>query len=88
MIVTAEERVFDQVVDHMQRRPETLSRPVHVVGLEIRDNPQEAELAANDVLVLCRRLDQSDDLDEDIDEILEAIQTEIGRTLLHSVEFY
>lgn len=39
--------------DLQSRDPETF-KPLHVVNMTIKDSPEEAEAAANDVLFLCR----------------------------------
>lgn len=45
-------RIFTPV-DLQSRDPETF-KPLHVVNMTIKDSPEEAEAAANDVLYLCR----------------------------------
>lgn len=46
LIITAEERVYDQVVDFMESRDPVDNQPVHVVNMDIQDNHEEATLGA------------------------------------------
>lgn len=46
LIITAEERVYDQVVEFMESRDPVDNQPVHVVNMDIQDNHEEATLGA------------------------------------------
>lgn len=46
LIITAEERVYDQVVDYMESRESVHNQPVHVVNIDIQDNHEEATMGA------------------------------------------
>lgn len=46
IIVTAEERVYDQVIEFMESKPPVSNQPVHVINIDIQDNHEEATLGA------------------------------------------
>lgn len=46
IIVTVEERVYDQVLEHMESRDVTDNRPVHIFNVDIEDNHEEALMGA------------------------------------------
>lgn len=46
LIITAEERVYDQVIDYMESRDPVHNQPVHVVNIDIQDNHEEATMGA------------------------------------------
>lgn len=46
LIITAEERVYDQVVDYMESKDPVHNQPVHVVNIDIQDNHEEATMGA------------------------------------------
>lgn len=46
IIVTAEERVYDQVLEHMESRDVVDNRPVHIFNVDIEDNHEEALMGA------------------------------------------
>ncbi|XP_033110387.1 RNA polymerase II subunit A C-terminal domain phosphatase SSU72-like [Anneissia japonica] len=88
VIITAEERVYDQVIEDLQSREQTSYQPVHVINIDIQDNHDEATLGAFQVLELCTVMERSRDLEDDIDEILQEFEQKYDRELLHSVAFY
>lgn len=46
IIVTVEERVYDQVLEHMESRDPIYNKPVHVFNVDIEDNHEEALMGA------------------------------------------
>lgn len=46
IIVTAEERVYDQVIEFMESKPPVHNQPVHIINIDIQDNHEEATLGA------------------------------------------
>lgn len=46
IIVTVEERVYDQVLEHMESCDPIDNRPVHVFNVDIEDNHEEALMGA------------------------------------------
>ncbi|KAJ1369098.1 RNA polymerase II subunit A C-terminal domain phosphatase ssup-72 [Parelaphostrongylus tenuis] len=53
VIICLEERVYDQVVDHLHTKPSTSGNPAHVINIDIEDNPEEATIGAWFVCELC-----------------------------------
>lgn len=46
IIITAEERVYDQVIEFMESKEPVHNQPVHVINMDIQDNHEEATLGA------------------------------------------
>lgn len=46
IIVTVEERVYDQVLEYMESRDVVDNRPVHIFNVDIEDNHEEALMGA------------------------------------------
>lgn len=46
VIVTVEERVYDQVLEYMESRDVMDNRPVHIFNVDIEDNHEEALMGA------------------------------------------
>lgn len=89
VIVALEERVYDQVLECMHTRPQKTFSPVHVINIDIEDNHEEATIGAWIVRELCEKLDQCNDLDNDIDEVLADFESKQSRrNVLHTIQFY
>lgn len=88
IIFTAEERVYDQVVDHFNDNCNTTSELVHVVNIDIQDNHEEATIGAFLICELVETLDRSNDVDDEISEILLDMESKCNRPILHCVLFY
>lgn len=87
IIFTCEERVYDQVVEELANRGSTDFHPGHVINMDIQDNHEEATVGAFKLRELAHRLSSSEDLDNEIDEILTDFEAEHGKRILHSVFF-
>lgn len=70
VIITCQERCFDSVCLNLLHRGAKLSRPVHVVNIEIEDNHHEASLGARVILELVNSIAESSDPDSDMLELL------------------
>lgn len=46
IIITAEERVYDQVIEFMESNPPVDNQPVHIINIDIQDNHEEATMGA------------------------------------------
>lgn len=46
IIITAEERVYDQVIEFMELNPPVDNQPVHIINIDIQDNHEEATMGA------------------------------------------
>ncbi|XP_077293495.1 ssu72 CTD phosphatase [Arctopsyche grandis] len=88
VIITCEERVYDQVVEWISSQPSLYSQPVHVINIDIQDNHEEATLGAFIISDLVTRMAQSSDLDNDIDELLNKFESKNQRSILNCVLFY
>jgi len=88
VILTAEERVFDQVLEHFEARGCGEEAIVHVINMDIQDNQEEATIGAFFFHELVQQFSESRDLDNEIDELLQDFEIKCKRPLLHSVLFY
>ena len=88
VILTAEGRVFDQVLEHFELSGNKLDELVHVINIDIQDNQEEATIGAFLFHELVQSLTLSSDLDNEIDELLQDFESKCNRQILHSVLFY
>lgn len=88
VVITCEERCFDSVCEDLLSRRNELNRAVHVINVEVKDNHEEAQIAAQAILELARRLNQSPDPDSEIDQIIDQQQQQFPYPLLHTITYY
>jgi len=88
VIMTAEERVYDQVLEHFEQRGSKEDQMVHVINMDIQDNQEEATIGAFLFHELVQMFTGSLDLDNEIDELLQDFEMKCKRPILHSVLFY
>eukprot|EP00095_Tigriopus_kingsejongensis_P007340 maker-scaffold589_size129586-snap-gene-0.46 protein:Tk07340 transcript:maker-scaffold589_size129586-snap-gene-0.46-mRNA-1 annotation:"hypothetical protein DAPPUDRAFT_39456" len=88
IILTVEERVYDNVLTSFEERDSQHEQPVHIINMDVVDNPEDATIGAFLLCDLMRMLDESDDLDDDIDEIVQEFEAKCKRPVLHTVSFY
>lgn len=88
LIISCEERVYDQVIEFLEEREPRLNTPVHLINIDIQDNHEEATIGAFLMCDLVTTVSESDDLDNDIDEILHELESKSQRQILHCVLFY
>jgi len=89
LIITAEERVYDQVVEYfMESRIPEENNPVHVINIDIQDNHEEATIGAFLIWELVNTLCEADDLDNEIDELLLEFESKSQKNVLHCILFY
>ena len=67
IILTVEEKVYDQVLECFNSRDSVSETPVHVINMNVVDNPEDATIGAFLLCELAQLLTNSDDLDNDID---------------------
>ncbi len=82
VVIAFEERIFDAVLEDLQlREPSADLLPIHVICLDTKDNPQEAQLQGQVALELCwlleRECQNSDELIEKAPILVQAYQEEI-----------
>jgi len=88
LIVTCQERVFDQVLEYMNDREQVSMNLVHVVNVEIRDNHEEATLGSFIIYDLVEKLSNTEDPASDIDTVIDFLEKKRNKRFLHSVAFY
>lgn len=88
LIITAEERVYDQALDHFEQKGGVINQPAHVINIDIQDNHEEATIGAFLFCELVQLLADSSDLDDEIDELLQNFEVKAKRAILHTVVFY
>ncbi|XP_013785855.1 RNA polymerase II subunit A C-terminal domain phosphatase SSU72-like [Limulus polyphemus] len=88
VIFTAEERVYDQVVEELSKRTPIENSPVHIINIDIQDNHEEATIGAFLICEISQMMADSEDLDNDIDELLQMFETKAQKPVLHTIQFY
>ncbi|KAH9499368.1 RNA polymerase II subunit A C-terminal domain phosphatase [Bulinus truncatus] len=88
LIITCEERVYDQVLEDFETRERNDEQAVHIINIDIQDNHEEATIGAFMICELVTMLFASEDLDNEIDEILQEFEHKVNRPVLHTVQFY
>jgi len=88
VILTVEEKVYDQVLADFELKGGQSDEPVHVINMNVVDNPEDATIGAFLLCDLASLLSSSEDLDNDIEEIIQEFESKAERELLHSVLFY
>jgi len=78
VVIAFEERIYDAVIEDMQMREPTEDfKPILIICLDTKDNPQEAALQGQVALDLCWRLEHyCDDIQMQAAEILDQFQQE------------
>lgn len=77
VVIAFEERIFDAVIEDLQiREPTENFAPIHVICLDTKDNPHEAQLQGRVALELCWRLEAADDLIAQAAEIVDQFQND------------
>lgn len=88
VVITAEERVYDQVVEFFETKRNTDNIPVHIINIDITDNHDEAVKGAFIICDLVTELAKSDDLDNEIDDIICTVEENTDKNFLHCIMFY
>jgi len=89
VILTAEERVYDQVLEYWGEREDSEDcTSVHLINIDIQDNHEEATIGAFLFHQLVQTFAESPDLDNEMDELLQEFEARCSRSILHSVLFY
>eukprot|EP00056_Hartaetosiga_gracilis_P022089 m.28154 g.28154 ORF g.28154 m.28154 type:complete len:260 (-) comp9440_c0_seq1:127-906(-) len=88
VILTCESRVFDEVMKDMEDRGSSSGETVHVCNLDIQDNHDSATVGAHYLVKLSEALEESEDLDDEIEEIVEKFQEDTEQDVMHTVAFY
>ncbi|XP_023686367.1 RNA polymerase II subunit A C-terminal domain phosphatase SSU72 isoform X1 [Paramormyrops kingsleyae] len=88
IVITCEERVYDQVLEDLNSREQETFQPVHVINVDIQDNHEEATLGAFLICELCQCIQHTDDMENEMDELLQEFEEKSSRPFLHTVCFY
>lgn len=88
IVVTFEERVMDQVIEDLNKRPQGRLLPVLVINLDIKDSHEEAGLAAPHVLKLCNMLEAAEEWEDEIEDIVNRLSIETGRKAIYTICFF
>ncbi|XP_018568905.1 RNA polymerase II subunit A C-terminal domain phosphatase SSU72 [Anoplophora glabripennis] len=87
ILITCEERVYDQVLEFMESKTPTDNSIVHVINIDIQDNLEEAVIGAFLISDMCLMMAKAEDLDNDIEEVLHNFEEKCQRSILHSIVF-
>ncbi|KAL4838647.1 hypothetical protein H8958_004291 [Nasalis larvatus] len=88
VIFTCEESVYDTVVEDLCSREQQTLQPVHVINMDIEDSLESATLGAFLICDLCQCLQQSDDMEDSLEELLLQMEEKARRSFLHTICFY
>lgn len=88
IILTVEEKVYDQVLADFEARGSDTEQSVHIINMNVVDNPEDATIGAFLLCDLAQELAISDDLDNDIEEIIQDFESKCQREVLHTILFY
>lgn len=90
VIVTCEERVYEQVVEDLETRDkeDITGDPVHIFNIDITDNHEDALIGAILICNLCSKLQDAQDMEDEIDELIQEFEHDNRRTILNTVAFY
>ncbi|XP_048192780.1 RNA polymerase II subunit A C-terminal domain phosphatase SSU72-like [Perognathus longimembris pacificus] len=88
LILTCEERVYDLVVEDLNSREQETCQLVHVVNVDIQDNYEDATIGSFLLCDLCQCMQETEDLDNEIEELLLVFEEKTGKAFLHTVCFY
>ena len=72
----------------LENRDKRTNEIVHVINIDVIDNPEDATLGAFMLCELGQKMEATVDLDNSIDEILTEFEQKTKRTILHAVSFY
>ncbi|XP_050998419.1 RNA polymerase II subunit A C-terminal domain phosphatase SSU72-like [Acomys russatus] len=88
VIFTCDEFVYDQVVEYLNAREQEVRQLVHVINVDIPDNDEDAILGAFLICDICFSILHSEDVDDEIAELLQMFEVKTGKTFLHTACFY
>merc|ERR1712112_313795 len=76
------------IMEYFSEREAVNETPVHVINMNVVDNPEDATIGAFLLCDLAQNLSMSDDLDNDIDDIIQDFEAKCEREVLHTILFY
>eukprot|EP00033_Pygsuia_biforma_P006048 GCRY01006715.1.p1 GENE.GCRY01006715.1~~GCRY01006715.1.p1 ORF type:complete len:196 (+),score=17.02 GCRY01006715.1:143-730(+) len=88
LIITFEARIFEQVCEDLESRPQNTYKPVYIVNLNTTDNREEALIGAKNALLLCQGLQSLDDWQEEFEDFIDFFSNKLDKELLFSLMYY
>lgn len=88
VVVTCEERVYDQVLEFFHSKKSVLNQPVHIVNIEIPDNHEDATMGAFLIHDLMAIMAQSPDLEEQIEELVQKFELQRSQNIMFCCMYY
>eukprot|EP00116_Pleurobrachia_bachei_P003834 sb/3464096/ len=74
IVVTCQERVFDQVIEHFTNNGNMTGNMAHVINVEIKDNHEDATLGAFVIHDLIREICGASDHEAELEDIIEKME--------------
>ena len=87
VVITFEDRVFDAVIESMIANQTMYDRPTHIININVKDTPEEAERNAKYIAEFAKRLNESEDWENDVQREIVKFEEQYGEKLMHLVLF-
>jgi RNA polymerase II subunit A C-terminal domain phosphatase SSU72 len=87
VVITCEERCFDAAMEDMLTRQKQTLHPVHLINVEIIDNHEQALIGGQLILQLVKMINNSKDLDSEMESILAEFQARTRANIVHTLSF-
>ena len=65
-----EERIYELVEEDLGIREAEDFKALHIVNIETKDNPEAAAKSADLALKLCQKIEEQDDINDDLSDII------------------
>jgi len=88
VIITCQEKVFEQVLEDLYSRDSMCSKPVLIVNVEIPDTHEDATLGAFLIHDVVQQISRCEDPEGDIEGLLSALELKKKQRFLYSIAFY
>eukprot|EP00658_Telonema_sp_P-2_P042065 TRINITY_DN3014_c0_g1_i1.p1 TRINITY_DN3014_c0_g1~~TRINITY_DN3014_c0_g1_i1.p1 ORF type:complete len:178 (+),score=53.48 TRINITY_DN3014_c0_g1_i1:216-749(+) len=90
VVLTFEREIFNAVLADVQERGERSEsmEPVHIINIEVKDRKKEAEVGAKVAVDLCELLQESEDIEDEIEPLLKEFEARSGHAILHTMMFW
>jgi len=90
VIISLDERVYDQIVEDFLQRKSCTYKQVHIININVEDNHEDATIGAFVVCELAKKIEESGDLDDDMDELIQDFEEKNPHRnkIFHTVFFY
>ncbi|XP_022168974.1 RNA polymerase II subunit A C-terminal domain phosphatase SSU72-like [Myzus persicae] len=88
VVITCEERVYNQVLEHFETIQNIGNKPVYVININIQDNQEEATFGSFLIYEFVNLLSRSEDLDNAIEQLVIKYQEKCHKSLLNCVFFF